>query len=149
VVTEYDDRATWTPPAWSRHAAVASLPRPNAMAVLVVDDEEAVRVSVADVIRTAGYTVIESSDGEDALRLLSTMRFDAIVLDLHMPRLGGVAMLSALPKPPPVVVLSGYELEEESRQQVGRAIVTTLRKPVPPSVLLDALADAVGLERQL
>jgi CheY-like chemotaxis protein len=119
------------------------------MAVLVVDDEEAVRASVADVIRTVGYTVIESSDGEDALRLLSTMRFHAIVLDLHMPRLGGVALLSALPKPPPVVVLSGYELEEESRRQVGRAIVTYLRKPVPPRVLLDALADAVGLEHQL
>ncbi len=149
MVTEYDDRAAWTPPVWSRLASVADLPRPNAMAVLVVDDEEAVRASVADVIRTAGYTVIESPDGEDALRLLSTMRFDAIVLDLHMPRLGGVAMLSVLPKPPPVVVLSGYELEEESSQHVGRAIVTTLRKPVPPSVLLDALADAVGLERQL
>jgi CheY-like chemotaxis protein len=118
------------------------------MAVLVVDDEEAVRASVADVIRTVGYTVIESSDGEDALRLLSTMRFHALVLDLRMPRLGGIALLSALPKPPPVVVLSGYKLEEESRRQVGQAIVTYLRKPVPPSVLLDALADAVGLERQ-
>jgi two-component system chemotaxis response regulator CheY len=118
------------------------------MAVLVVDDEESVRASVADVIRTVGYTVIEASDGDDALRMLSTMRFHAIVLDLHMPRLDGVAMLSALSKPPPVVVLSGYGLEGEDRDPGGSAIVTQLRKPVPPEVLLDALADAVGLQPQ-
>jgi CheY-like chemotaxis protein len=118
------------------------------MAVLVVDDEESVRVSVADVIRTVGYTVIEASDGYDALRLLSTMRFHAVVLDLHMPRLGGVAMLSALSKPPPVVVLSGYALDQEDRLHFGPAIVTQLLKPVAPEVLLEVLADAVGLQPQ-
>ena len=149
MVTEYNDRETWTPPDWVRRAHhPGDAPRPNAMAILVVDDEEPVRASVADVIRTVGYTVIESSNGEDALRLLSTMRFHAIVLDLPMPRLSGIALINAVPKPPPVVVLSGFELEEESRRQVGPAIVTCLRKPVPPRILLDALSDALRLQRQ-
>ena len=149
MVTGFENREAWAPPAWSRVTRSFGNPgRPNAMAVLVVDDEESVRASVADVIRTVGYTVIEASDGHDALRFLTTMRFNAMVLDLHMPRLGGIAMLSALSKPPPVVVLSGYELDEEDRREFGQAIVTHLRKPVPPEMLLDVLADAVGLQRQ-
>jgi CheY-like chemotaxis protein len=150
VVTEFDGREAWQPPDWSRRrdAFPADAGRPNAMAVMVVDDEESVRATVADVIRTVGYTVIEASDGADALRFLSTMWFNAIVLDLHMPRLDGATLLSSLRRPPPVVVLSGYEMEEESRRRFGRAIVTYLHKPVPPPILLDALSEAVGLQRQ-
>jgi two-component system capsular synthesis sensor histidine kinase RcsC len=111
--------------------------------VLVVEDNENVRSSFSDILRTVGYTVMEAADGEDALSLLATTRFDAMVLDLKMPRRDGASLLSALSEPPAVIVVSAYELDDETRHRVGSTIVAHLSKPVPPQQLLDAVADAV------
>jgi CheY-like chemotaxis protein len=116
--------------------------------VLVVEDNEHIRSSLSDILRTVGYTVMEAADGEDALSLLTTMRFDAMVLDLKMPRRDGASLLSALSEPPAVIVVSAYELDDETRHRAGSTIVAHLLKPVPPQQLLDAVADAVkGEER--
>jgi len=144
------NRGTWQPPQWSRRSSVSSttLAYPSEVRVLVVDDNEAMRSSLSDILRTVGYTVIEAADGEDALSLLTTMRFDAMVLDLKMPRRDGASLLSALSEPPAVVVVSAFELDDETRHRAGSTIVARLSKPVPPQQLLDAVADAViGEER--
>lgn len=102
---------------------------------------------MGDILRTAGYTVTEAADGDDALMLMSTMRFDTVVLDLKMPRLDGVSLLDTLSKLPAVVVVSATDMNDEARQRVGSKVITHLRKPVPPQQLLDAVADAVRLQR--
>jgi CheY-like chemotaxis protein len=111
--------------------------------VLVVDDDEDVRDSVADILGTVGYTVMAAADGDEALRLLTSTRFDAIVLDLKMPRRDGVSLLASLSTPPPVVMLSAHDLADDDRDKVGDAIVAYLRKPASPQRLLDAVASAV------
>lgn len=116
---------------------------PSEVSVLVVEDNEDVRSSLSHILRTVGYTVIEAADGEDALGLLTTVRFDAMVLDLKMPRRDGASLLSALSEPPAVIVVSAYELDDETRHRAGSTIVAHLSKPVPPQQLLDAVADAV------
>jgi CheY-like chemotaxis protein len=70
-----------------------------------------------------------------------------MVLDLKMPRLDGVSLLDALPKPPPVVIVSATDMNDEARQRVGSKVVTHLSKPVPPQRLLDAVAHAVRMDR--
>ena len=144
------NRGAWQPPQWSRPSFESSstLEDPSEVSVLVVEDNEAMRSSLSDILRTVGYTVIEAADGEEALSLLTTMRFDAMVLDLKMPRRDGASLLSALSEPPAVVVVSAFELDDETRHQAGSTIVARLSKPVPPQILLDAVADAViGEER--
>jgi CheY-like chemotaxis protein len=137
-------REDWRPPAWSRrHQTLDSVKTANARVVLVVDDDESFRVSTAEVLRVAGYTVIQASDGVDALRMLSTMRFDALVLDLKLPNMDGVALLSGLPNPPPVVLASAYPLDPQSRRRFNRSITAYLRKPISPERLLDAVTAAV------
>jgi len=115
--------------------------------VLVVDDNEAIRSSAGDILRTVGYTAIEAADGYDALNLLTTMHFDVMVLDLNMPRLDGVALLGALSLPPPTVIVSAFEMDEATKSRVGSTIVTHLPKPVPPQRLLDAVGDAFRMGR--
>jgi len=144
------DRGAWQPPKWSRRSSDSSstLENPGEVAVLVVEDNKDIRSSFSDILRTVGYTVIEAADGEDALDLLTTMRFDAMVLDLKMPRRDGASLLSALSDPPAVVVVSAYELDDRTRHRAGSTIVAQLSKPVAPQQLLDAVADAViGEER--
>ena len=135
---------------WSARSSVSSnsLENPSDVSVLVVEDNNDLRSSMSDILRTVGYTVFEAADGEDALSLLTTTRFDAMVLDLKMPRRDGASLLSALSEPPTVIVVSAFELDDETRHQAGSTIVAHLSKPVPPQQLLDAVADAViGEER--
>ena len=135
----------WEPPAFeSSHTnPPSSAVPPDTRAVLVVDDRHAVRTSVAAVLRSEGYKVTEATDGEDALLLLKSERFDAMVLDLRMPLIGGTLLLVAVPDPPPTVVLSATQMTYVDRAVVGEAVVAELTKPVAPQVLLDAVAAAV------
>lgn len=66
------------------------------MRILVVDDEPAVRDSLRRSLTFNGYDVLTADDGEQALRLLSTTQIDAVVLDVLMPTLDGLATCRAL-----------------------------------------------------
>ena len=66
------------------------------MAILVVDDEPDVREAVARVLRAAGHTIEEASDGESALERSRATDFDALVVDVVMPTLDGLALVRAL-----------------------------------------------------
>jgi two-component system chemotaxis response regulator CheB len=78
--------------------------------VLLVDDSSASRQQCARILRDApGFTVAgQAGDGEEALREVSRLRPDVIVLDLHMPRMDGFTFLRMLMarQPTPVVVVS-------------------------------------------
>jgi two-component system, OmpR family, response regulator PrrA len=71
-------------------------PRETAHRVLMVDDDPDVRTSVARGLRHSGFDVRVAATGKEALRLLSTEEHDALVLDVQMPELDGVAVVTAL-----------------------------------------------------
>jgi DNA-binding response OmpR family regulator len=64
--------------------------------VLMVDDDPDVRTSVARGLRHSGFDVRVAASGKEALRLLSSESHDALVLDVQMPELDGVAVVTAL-----------------------------------------------------
>jgi DNA-binding response OmpR family regulator len=64
--------------------------------VLMVDDDPDVRTSVARGLRHWGFDVRVAATGKEALRLLSSETHDALVLDMQMPELDGVAVVTAL-----------------------------------------------------
>ncbi len=141
------EREVWRPPAWSRRPKTTDdLGASNATVVLVVEDDETLRTSVAKILRTVGYTVIQAESGEDALRLLGTMRFNAMVLDIKLPGIDGISLLAKAFQTPPVVLLSAHKVDDESRRRAGKPIVAHLRKPVAPRQLLDAVATAARPE---
>jgi PAS domain S-box-containing protein len=81
--------------------------------VLVVEDDEAVRVPTARMLRATGYTVLEAHNGGMALGMVqdSTVTIDLIVTDMIMPQMGGVEMVTRLHQLYPklrVLFLSGY-----------------------------------------
>jgi CheY-like chemotaxis protein len=112
--------------------------------VLVVDDEVSLRTSVADILRAAGYSVIEAEDGQAALDLLETEQVGVIVLDQRMPRRTGIEVLNALPSPPAVIMMSAHRIEGSERAMVSDKVFSFLTKPVPPRLLLDEVAAAYG-----
>lgn len=116
----------------------------TAVDVLVVDDEESLRNSVADILRAAGYSVIEAEDGQAALDLLETQQVSVILLDQRMPRRNGIEVLKALSAPPKVIMMSAYRFQGEDRADVGDKVFSFLVKPVAPVHLLQEVAAAYG-----
>ena len=64
--------------------------------VLVADDEDAIRALVAQMLRRSGFRPIEANDGRQAIEALDSSDFDAVVLDLMMPRVDGFGVIDHL-----------------------------------------------------
>jgi CheY-like chemotaxis protein len=85
--------------------------------VLVVDDDEAIRTAVAEILELSGYDVAVASDGQEAVELLEVgLEPRAIILDLMMPRMDGWTFLRRIRGDPrfqelPVVVTSAVASE--------------------------------------
>ncbi len=83
------------------------------MNILVVDDLEAMRMSVCSILRHLGFTsVAEAQDGHQALALLRSQEFDFLITDLDMPGMDGIDLLRAVRadavlKDLPVLFLTG------------------------------------------
>jgi CheY-like chemotaxis protein len=114
--------------------------------VLVADDEEPVRTSVAEILRSAGYSVLEAVDGQDALDVLESGSVSVLLLDIRMPRRTGIEVLQALDSPPNVILMSAYRFEGEDKRSVGHKVFSHLMKPVAPRQLLDEVRAAIDRE---
>jgi CheY-like chemotaxis protein len=114
--------------------------------VLVVDDEEPIRTSVAQILRSAGYSVAEAADGQDALDMLESGSVSVLLLDIRMPRRTGIEVLQALDSPPNVILMSAYRFEGEDKRSVGHKVFSHLMKPVAPRQLLDEVRAAIDRE---
>ena len=115
-----------------------------AVDVLVVDDHEAIRTSVAELLRTAGYSVLQAENGAEALEAIATHQVGALVLDLRMPGIDGLKVLDSLSDPPPVILTSAFTLELDEQQRVDAKIFVQLVKPFHPRRLIEAVASAIG-----
>jgi CheY-like chemotaxis protein len=111
--------------------------------VLVVDDDDAVRSSLAEILSVSGFSVEVAEDGDVALDLIAELEVRMILLDLRMPRRDGFSVLDALDDPPPVVLISAYSLDPDVRRRVGAKVVRHLQKPVSPHKLLPVVASIV------
>lgn len=64
--------------------------------VLIADDEDAIRTLVSRVLRRAGFETVVATDGRDAIEKLDAGSFDAVLLDLMMPRVDGFGVIDHL-----------------------------------------------------
>lgn len=119
----------------------------RAATVLVAEDDDQLRETLTEIISLRGYRVIEAADGEQALEQLSAEHVEVLILDLHMPKVDGLAVLEELDPPVPAVILhSAFELysADQLRQMgLGGKVFRSLRKPVPPRDLIASLEAAL------
>ena len=116
-------------------------PREATWRVLVVDDQIVSRRLAEAVLATQGARVRHAADGHEALTALARETFDLVLLDLYMPRLGGIETLIELQRrgdTTPVVVLSGSESSEEHRRALELGARTFVKKPLDRDELIEA-----------
>lgn len=113
------------------------------MRVLIVDDDRDVREVLVESFRLAGFDVRAAANGLEALLAVKREPPDAVVLDLMMPRLGGVEALKRIRSYNPgirVLVVTGNIDPELQRQATAAGAAGVFTKPVPASTLISALA---------
>src|SRR5580693_1672849 len=102
--------------------------------VLVVDDNEAIRMMVQEGLQRDGFEVVAASNVSDALRHIATQKFDVLLSDLHTPLPGdGFTLVSAMRHTHPdalTLVLSGYPALDEAMAAILSQADEVLVKPV-------------------
>lgn len=114
--------------------------------VLVVDDEEVVRATTAQMIAYFGFEVKQAASGQQALALMrsSPNPFDLVLLDLTMPGMDGYATFTALRELRPdqrIVVFSGYSAHDARQRFAGKNLNGFLQKPFSPDALREVLTQ--------
>lgn len=69
---------------------------PKTPRILIADDESSIRLLVSRVLKRAGFDPVEATDGQDAIEHLDSGEYDALVLDLMMPRVDGFGVVDHL-----------------------------------------------------
>lgn len=114
--------------------------------VLIVDDDPRVRALLELALLTNGYTVREAADGFEALLEMAQDPPDAVVMDLSMPRIGGLEVLEALhgrglTGEVPVVVHTGEDDPTLVERAASLGIAEYFLKPVDPETVVEALGE--------
>ncbi|WP_428376550.1 sigma-54-dependent transcriptional regulator [Lichenicoccus sp.] len=111
--------------------------------VLVIDDDAALRESLAETIEDLGHDALQAGDGEAGLGLIAAGGVDAVLLDLRMPGLGGLEVLARIrARTPPVAVavLTAHANAANTIEAIRLGAIDHLTKPVGR----EALAALLG-----
>ncbi len=103
------------------------------MTIHIVEDDLAVRDSLAVLLENMGHQVACYADGETFLRAAQALAGDAIIIDLELPGISGPEVIRRLQQheqPPRIIVISGQPEAAMRRELSGIAVPHLLRKPL-------------------
>ena len=113
--------------------------------VLVVDDEENIRLVLRTLLKKHGYEVEVAEEGEGALAALESFDPDVILTDVRMPKMGGMDLLAALrakQHPATVIVMSAYGNVDLAIEAMKAGAYDYVSKPFKPDEIVLALRKA-------
>ncbi len=114
--------------------------------VLLVDDEESLRITLAANLELEGFEVLEADCGEKALELLAQHEVDLLLTDIRMPGINGVELFRrarALRPSVPVVLMTAFAMEELIQSALQEGVYTLLPKPFDVAHAVRTLTTAV------
>ena len=116
--------------------------------ILLVDDSASVRKVAGIALTSAGYSVLEASNGQEALGKLNGDKIHLIISDVNMPVMDGIAFLKEVKRHPsyrftPVIMLTteaGDDMKQAGRAAGAKAWIV---KPFQPQSMLDAVSKLI------
>lgn len=133
-------------------APTSEVPVTTPKTILVVDDHEDSRTIYSTILQHYGYVTILARDGEEALRFVRKFGPDAVVTDLHIPRLDGCELIKALKQDPatvhiPTILITADALPGARRQAEEAGCDVFLLKPGEPHQIVHHVRALVGNPR--
>lgn len=122
----------------------------TARRILIVDDEEDIReVAQLTLEAVGGWEVLTAASGDEALAKAASQQLDAILLDIMMPDLDGIATFQQLQANPvtqhiPVILLTAKVQAADRHRFAELGLTAMIVKPFDPMILPDLVADALG-----
>ncbi len=113
--------------------------------VLLVDDEIDFLEALGERMDTRGMNVTTASSGEEALDIVNRESFDAIVLDLQMPGMDGLEVLSAVKKMKPemqIILLTGHATVEKGIEAMKLGAMDLIEKPADLETITEKIKKA-------
>lgn len=122
-----------------------------AATILIVDDEENLRMTLSRILTKAGFNVTTASSGEEALRLIQAGAYELAFIDLLMPGMGGLTLLGELRKQypeMPVLILTAHATLDSAIEAVRQGARDYLVKPADPQLLISRVKSILDEQRQ-
>jgi putative two-component system response regulator len=114
--------------------------------ILIVDDENTIRMVLAKYLRTRGFEVATAESGDAALEQLAEKKFDLMLCDVRMPGLSGVELVPSAQEIDPslgIVMLSAVNDASTAAESMAQGVLDYLTKPIELPDLYDAVQRAL------
>jgi DNA-binding NtrC family response regulator len=114
--------------------------------VLIIDDEEIVRMSCQRILVPEGYEVRTVASAKEGFGILEKDRYDVVLTDLKMPDIDGIEVLARVKKDWPeveVIMVTGYQTIHTAVQAIKLGAFDYLEKPFTPDGIISAIEKAV------
>ena len=121
------------------------------ISILIVDDEDPLRLSLSLILQKQNYRVETAANAEDALNCLQLHEYDLMFLDLNLPGMSGIDLLIQVHKQVPhmpVLILTAHAALESAIQAVRLGARDYLIKPVEPVLILARVAEVLAEREQ-
>ncbi len=116
--------------------------------ILVIDDEEIVRISCQKALIPAGYEVDTAASGKEGLELFEKDRYDLIIIDLKMPGIDGLELMAHIKRLSPeqnVMIMTGYDTIEHIVDSISLGATHYIEKPFTPFTLIERIKEALQM----
>ena len=136
------------PPVRERTTTAPIPAKASGETVLLVEDEELVRMSTQKVLESLGYYVLTATNGREALEVHgSGQAIDLVLTDVVMPQMGGRELIIEIRKRDPklkAVIMTGHALDMESQWLRDQGISNLVHKPLDRNTLAQVVREALG-----
>lgn len=119
----------------------------NRLRVLLVDDEPELVQTMAERLFLRGIDADVVTRGEDALQKIGAQAYDAVIVDVKMPGMGGIELLNAITQKyddQKVILLTGHANTNDAEEGISLGAYDYLVKPVDINTLCKIIHEAVG-----
>lgn len=123
------------------------------MHILIVDDEQNMRRTLADIFQDEGFEVSVADCGERAVKMCVRNDYDAVLMDVRMPGIDGVEAFREIRRrncSVPVVMMSAYSVDHVEKEALAQGVVAFVQKPLDAAKvlwLLRSVGRRVGSEQ--
>ncbi|MBI5360269.1 MAG: response regulator [Planctomycetes bacterium] len=119
-------------------------------AVLIVDDEKNIRLTMAEALESLGLEIDTAADGEEAVSKLKAKRFALVLLDIVMPGIGGMDVLADIHKTNPdtrVIIVTAHGSIESAVEALKMGACDFIEKPFVPDKLRELVRRVLDRDR--
>lgn len=119
--------------------------------ILVIDDEDIVRISCSRSLVPEGYELKMAKNGPEGLKMLEEESFDLVLTDLKMPNMDGIEVLATIKKTWPntdVVIVTGYQTVETAVKAIKLGAFDYIEKPFTPDSLIATVANVFRIRNR-